>query len=123
MTTAQRRPRGSWAYDHRPFGPSPPRAEPHCARQEARMPDLREVFEMVKQQTEADLDSCAEQERRMRREQRKQKGGAFGLVAVFAAAAFVFILSSSSDDGDGVPTSPAESVDPTPDSQAVAPVV
>jgi len=87
------------------------------------MPDLREVFEMVKQQTEPDLDSWAEQERRMRREQRKQKVGAFALVAVFAVAAFVFVLSSSSDDGDGAPSIPAESVDPTPDSQGVAPVV
>ena len=48
------------------------------------MPDLREVFEMVKQQTEPDKDSWSEQERRIRQSQRKRKYGAIALVAAFA---------------------------------------
>jgi Tol biopolymer transport system component len=64
------------------------------------MPDLREVFELVKQQTEPDLDSWAEQERRMRHQKRNQKIGAFALVAMFAVAALVFVLSSSGDEND-----------------------
>ena len=88
------------------------------------MPDLREVFEMVKQQTEPDLSSWAEQERRMRNAQRKQKIGAFALVAMFAVAALVFVLSSSNDDGDGVPATQPDTgtVDPSPDGGA-APIV
>ena len=65
------------------------------------MPDLREVFEMIKQQTEPDIDSWAEQERRLRGAQRKQKIGAFGLVAAIAVAAFVFVLYDSGNDQRG----------------------
>lgn len=66
------------------------------------MPDLREVFEMVKQQTEPDIDSWAEQERRIRGTARKQKIGAFALVAAMAVAAIVFFARNPSDDGAGV---------------------
>jgi Tol biopolymer transport system component len=66
------------------------------------MPDLREVFEMVKQQTEPDVDSWAEQERRIRSTARKQKIGAFALVAALAVAAVVFLARNPSDDGGGV---------------------
>jgi Tol biopolymer transport system component len=66
------------------------------------MPDLREVFEMVKQQTEPDIDSWAEQERRIRSTARKQKIGAFALVAAMAVAAVVFLARNPSDDGGGV---------------------
>jgi len=86
------------------------------------MPDLREVFEMVKQQTEPDLDSWAEQERRMRQQQRKQKIGAFALVAMFAVAAFVFVVSSQNDDGDAIPGTQPETEDASPDG-AAAPIV
>jgi hypothetical protein len=86
------------------------------------MPDLREVFEMVKQQTEPDLDSWAEQERRMRQKQRTQKIGAFALVAMFAIAAFVFVLNSSGDENDAVPIGQpeTETADPSPDAGGVS---
>jgi tricorn protease-like protein len=83
------------------------------------MPDLREVFEMVKQQTEPDLDSWVEQERRLRQQQRKQKIGAFALVAALVAAALVFVVGPWGDDR---PATPAEVVDPSPDGGGVAPV-
>jgi Tol biopolymer transport system component len=77
------------------------------------MPDLREVFEMVKQQTEPDVDSWVEQERRMRRTQRKQKIGAFALVAAIAVAAFVFVLYDSDDDQRGaIPAADPETAAP-----------
>lgn len=65
------------------------------------MPDLREVFEMVKQQTEPDLDSWVEQERRLRRAGRNQKIGAFALVAAIVVAAFVFVMYDREDDRGG----------------------
>jgi Tol biopolymer transport system component len=77
------------------------------------MPDLREVFEMVKQQTEPDIDSWAEQERRIRGTARKQKIGAFALVAAMAVAAVVFLARNPSDDGAGViPATEPETVAP-----------
>ena len=87
------------------------------------MPDLREVFEMVKQQTEPDLDSWVEQERRLRQAQRKQKIGAFALVAVFAVAAFVFVVSSQSDSDDTIPATQPETDTMEPSPGADAPVV
>ena len=79
------------------------------------MPDLREVFEMVKQQTEPDIDSWAEQERRIRGTARKQKIGAFALVAALAIAAVVFLVRDPSGDRGGVipatdPESPAPGI-------------
>lgn len=87
------------------------------------MADLREVFEMVKQQTEPDLDSWVEQERRLRQARRKQKIGAFALVAAIVAAAFVFVVGPWGDDRPGTPVTPADDVNPAPDDGAVAPVV
>jgi Tol biopolymer transport system component len=84
------------------------------------MPDLREVFEMVKQQTEPDLDSWVEQERRVRQAQRNRKLGAFALVAAIVVAAFVFVVGPWGDDRPAVP---AEDVDPSPDGGGVAPVL
>jgi Tol biopolymer transport system component len=78
------------------------------------MADLREVFEMVKQQTEPDLDSWAEQERRMHRATQKRKIGAYALVAAIAVAAFVFVLNSANDDPDSIPAAESESVNPAP---------
>jgi hypothetical protein len=85
------------------------------------MPDLREVFEMVKQQTEPDLDSWAEQERRLRRSQRKQKIGAFALVAALVVALLVFVVGPWGDDSPTSPATPAEDVDPSPDGGVVTP--
>jgi Tol biopolymer transport system component len=81
------------------------------------MADLREVFEMVKQQTEPDIDSWAEQEQRLRRRQRNQKTGAFALVAAMAIAAIVFLARDPSDDpGGAVPAADPESPAPVVES-------
>jgi dipeptidyl aminopeptidase/acylaminoacyl peptidase len=66
------------------------------------MPDLREVFEMVKQQTEPDKDSWAEQERTIRNAQRKRKYGALALVAALAAVIAVVVASNLDADDQGV---------------------
>ena len=58
------------------------------------MPDLREVFEMVKQQTEPDQDSWTEQERRMRQAERKRRIGALALVAALAVVISVVVVSN-----------------------------
>jgi Tol biopolymer transport system component len=77
------------------------------------MPDLREVYEMVKQQTQPDMDSWAEQERRIRRAGRNRKVGAFALVAAIAVAAFVFVMYDPGDDqGAAVPATDPESPAP-----------
>jgi Tol biopolymer transport system component len=61
------------------------------------MPDVREVFEMVKQQTQPDTDSWAEQERRMRRAGRTRKVGALALVAALAAVTAALVISNSGE--------------------------
>src|SRR5689334_3370284 len=66
------------------------------------MPDLREVFEMVKQQTEPDKDTWAEQERTIRSAQRKRKYGALALVAALAAVIAVVVASNLDADEQGV---------------------
>jgi Tol biopolymer transport system component len=66
------------------------------------MPDLREVFEMVKQQTEPDQDSWAEQERRMRQAGRKRKIGALALVAALALVVAVVVVTNLDDPGSNV---------------------
>ena len=71
------------------------------------MPDLREVFEMVKQQTEPDLDSWSEQERLMRRAQRNRRVGAFALVAAIAAAVAVLVAGELRDPDPGSSVIPA----------------
>jgi Tol biopolymer transport system component len=67
------------------------------------MPDLREVFEMVKQQTEPDQDSWAEQERHIRQQQRKRKYGAIALVAALAVVVTVVVASNLEGDDQSVP--------------------
>lgn len=70
------------------------------------MPDLREVFEMVKQQTEPDQDSWAEQERRIRRAGRRRRVGALALVAAILGVAAVVVVSTvDGSDPTGVPAS------------------
>jgi Tol biopolymer transport system component len=66
------------------------------------MPDLREVFEMVKQQTEPDQDSWAEQERRIRSSQRKRKYGAIALVAALLLAIAIVVASNLDADDQSV---------------------
>jgi Tol biopolymer transport system component len=66
------------------------------------MPDLREVFEMVKQQTEPDLDSWSEQERRMRLATRKRKTGAIALVAALVVVGAFLVLRELDEPGSSV---------------------
>src|SRR5262245_54992212 len=118
-TTTQGRPHGSWVSVHRPFAPSPHKAGLHSALREARMPDLREVFEMVKQQTQADTDSWSEQEQRMRQAARKRKIGALALVAAIIVAAVVLVVRNLDDPGSGV--APASNAPPSNPSSVAAP--
>ena len=79
------------------------------------MPDLREVFEMVRQQTEPDLDSWAEQERRMRRATRKRKLSALALVAAVLLGVFLLLRElDKSDLSVGPATDTPTSVAPPP---------
>ena len=81
------------------------------------MADLREAFEMVKQQTQPDQDSWSEQERRMRRGERKRKIGALASVAALVLVVTVVVVSNLEDpnpsaapgsDGPSVVTAGAE---------------
>lgn len=77
------------------------------------MPDLKEAFEMVKQQTEPDQDSWAEQERRIRQSQRKRKYGALALVAALAVMMAIVVASNLGADDQGVgPASGGPSIVP-----------
>lgn len=78
------------------------------------MADLREVFEMVKQQTEPDTDSWSEQERRLRRSGRNRKIGAFALAAALAVGAIVFVVNARNDEGATTPATEPEPVAPEP---------
>jgi Tol biopolymer transport system component len=62
------------------------------------MPELREVFELVKEQIEPNLDSWTEQERRHRRASRNRRLGAFALVAMLGVLAAVFAIQLLDDD-------------------------
>jgi hypothetical protein len=59
------------------------------------MPELKEVFEMVAQKVEPDLDMWNQQERRQRRAARNRRLGAIGLVAALAVLAAVIVVASS----------------------------
>ena len=74
------------------------------------MAELKEVFEMVTKQTEPDLDSWREQERRQRRTARNRQGGAVrdGVAAIVAALAIV------AADTCQARTRPREGGQPTP---------
>ena len=58
------------------------------------MPELKEVFEMITKQTEPDLDSWKEQERRQRRTARNRRVGAFALVAAIGIVAGVIAINA-----------------------------
>ena len=77
------------------------------------MPDLREAFEMVKQQTEPDKDSWAEQERRIRGSERKRKYAAIALVAALLVVIGVVVASNLDADDQGGGFVPA-TTGPTP---------
>jgi hypothetical protein len=69
------------------------------------MPDVREVFEMVKQQTQPDVDSWVEQERRLGRAARNRKMGALALVVALAVGAAILVMSNVGQKSSG-PASP-----------------
>ena len=76
------------------------------------MPDLREVFEMVRQQTEPDLNSWAEQERRMRQAARKRKLSALALVAALLVGVFLLLRELDRADSSPRPADTPTSVAP-----------
>ena len=59
------------------------------------MPELREVFEMVRNQTEPIRGAWKEQERRQRRVTRNRKIGAISLSAALVVVAALFVLNES----------------------------
>lgn len=73
------------------------------------MPDVREVFEMVKQQTQPDMDSWAEQERRLARAGRNRKVGALALVAALAVGIAILVVSNLGGQASTGPASPGSS--------------
>jgi hypothetical protein len=67
------------------------------------MPDLMEVFDMVSQKVEPDLDSWNQQERRQRRAARNRKLGAFAVVAAIAAVAGIVSVGALRSDDSKIP--------------------
>jgi Tol biopolymer transport system component len=74
------------------------------------MAELKEVFEMVTKQTEPDLDSWHDQERRQPRRARDRKIGAIGVAAAIAILAVTFAIRVAGDEG----RQPAIMPSPTP---------
>jgi dipeptidyl aminopeptidase/acylaminoacyl peptidase len=68
------------------------------------MPELREVFEMVRNQTEPVPGAWEEQQRRQRRVVRNRKIGAISLSAALAVVAAWFVLSGSAATHQGKET-------------------
>jgi len=62
------------------------------------MPELKEVFDMVTKQTEPDIGSWNDQERRQRRSVRNRKVGAFALVAGLLAVAAIVAITLPRED-------------------------
>jgi hypothetical protein len=58
------------------------------------MPELKEVFDVVSQKVEPDLEAWREQERRQRRTARNRRIGVFALVAALGVAAAVISMAS-----------------------------
>jgi hypothetical protein len=70
---------------------------------EARMADLREVFDMVTKQTEPDRDSFRQQEDRQRRLSRSRKWGAIAVAAAIVAALVVLGMNIGTGKDGGQP--------------------
>ena len=80
---------------------------------EARMADIKELFDMVTKQTEPDLDSWKEQEDRQRKRARSRKIGAFAVAAVIVVlAAFAVVALRQGDGGDPPASQPSQSFTP-----------
>jgi dipeptidyl aminopeptidase/acylaminoacyl peptidase len=75
--------------------------------QEARMAELREVYEMTTKQMEPDQDSWREQEERHHRDVRRKRVGALAVAATVAILAGVGIVWSLDGDDAGEETTPA----------------
>jgi len=73
------------------------------------MMELREVFEMVTNKTEPDLDSWKQQEDRQRRSSRNRRMAVLALVAAFAIVVGVFALTTRPDTGPTPQTEPPSS--------------
>jgi Tol biopolymer transport system component len=72
------------------------------------MAELKEVFEMVTKQTEPELDSWKDQERRQRRAARNRKLGALVLAAALVSGiAAIAVLQNPSDEGKAPATQTA----------------
>jgi hypothetical protein len=61
------------------------------------MPELKEVFDMVTNQTEPDLDSWRQQDERQRRTARNRKLGVFALAAAIAVAAVMVMVRANEE--------------------------
>jgi Tol biopolymer transport system component len=57
------------------------------------MAELKELFEMVTNKVEPDLDAWQEQEKRRQQRQRRRRGGGFSVAAVLAAAAVIAAIA------------------------------
>jgi Tol biopolymer transport system component len=62
------------------------------------MPELKEVFDMVTKQTEPDLSSWNDQERRQRRTSRNRKFGAYAMVAALLVAVLIAAITLPRED-------------------------
>jgi hypothetical protein len=86
------------------------------------MSELREVFEMVTEQTEPDLDAWREQEQRQRRTTRNRRLGALALAAAIGIAAVVVVIRAG-DDGTGTqPGGEGTETNEIPAEQAIPPL-
>lgn len=66
------------------------------------MPELKEVFEMVSQKVEPDVDAWRQQDERQRRRWRNRKIGAMGLVAALAVVGAILVVTTRpAPDSDG----------------------
>jgi hypothetical protein len=86
------------------------------------MSELREVFEMVTNQTEPDLDAWMEQERRQRRKNRNRKLGALAVAAAIGIVGAVVVIRAV-DDGTGTrPGGQPTDTTGTPTAEAIPPL-
>jgi Tol biopolymer transport system component len=76
------------------------------------MTELKELFDMVTNKTEPDLDSWKEQEKRQRRTMRNRKVGAIALVAALLVGIGIFVLVSRPTTSTQ-PASPKNTVAPS----------
>jgi hypothetical protein len=81
------------------------------------MPELREVFEMVRSKTEPVPDAWEEQEHRQRRTTRRRKTAAFALAAAIGVVAVVIVIGTLGDEPGTEP-----GAQPIPSGQPIPPL-